>query len=212
MLTKRSHNNGYDSVREGSLRRTGTFCHCSTSLDKCEARRLKTHLPDCFADVAKRLISRMLSAIWDGSKMKYTKYTILILFLITLEIVIFIGCRKDVSEQVTPKITESDTRIVSDFTAPDQSAPERTLRTFWWAIKNGKNDIALACVDRKKVAEGHHSRDIDKFISEFSPLDTGDFRFIVSETKVSIQSIHHCMDYDMEKGGNGKWVIVSIHP
>lgn len=149
------------------------------------------------------------------SKMNYTKFTIPILFFIILEVTIFVGCQKDISKQATPKITESDVYLVAGFSTPDQSTPERTLRTFWWAIKNGRKNIALACVDRKKLAETYGidtSRDIDKFISEFSPLDTSVFRFIVGETRVSIESPQHCMDYDMEKRKDGKWVIISIHP
>lgn len=146
------------------------------------------------------------------SKMNYTKFTILILFFIILEVTIFVGCQKDISKQAMRKIAESDVYLVAGFSTPDQSTPERRLRTFWWAIKNGRKNIALACVDRKKIAEGYHSRDIDEFISEFSQCDTSNFRFIVGEARVSIESPQHCMDYDMEKRKDGKWVIVSIHP
>lgn len=98
------------------------------------------------------------------------------------------------------------------FTLPDQSTPELTLRTFWWAIKTNQEAIALNCVDQGKVSEGYHGRDTKKFISDFSNLDTADFKFIANETGMSIKSPHHNMDYDMEKGKTGQWVIISIHP
>ena len=108
---------------------------------------------------------------------------------------------------------ERCSNLISGFNYPDQSTPERMLRTFWCAIINGDNEVALACIDRDKVDEGcHDCWNYSRFVSEFSNLDTSDFRFIASETRASIESPHHMMDYDIEKQGDGTWLIVSIHP
>jgi hypothetical protein len=122
------------------------------------------------------------------------------------------GCGGSASREAAPKAGEPRSNLVSGFSAPDLSTPEKTLRTFWWAIRNGEKDIALGCVDVEKTAEGRHGTDIDNFISEFSQVDTGDFIFVVGESRVSIRSPHHNMDYDMEKTEDGRWLIVSIHP
>ena len=98
------------------------------------------------------------------------------------------------------------------FGPPDRSTPENTLRTFWWAVKSGKKDAALACVDRARVAKGPHGRSIERFLDECAELDTSDFRFIGRESRASVQAPNHCMDYEMEKDEGGRWVIVSIHP
>ena len=102
--------------------------------------------------------------------------------------------------------------LVPGFTPPDQSTPEKTLRTFWWAIKKGKENIAQECVDRYKIAEGRHGRKIEEFISEYKDIDTREFRYIATGSRVTIRAPNHNMDYDMEKREDGKWVIVSIHP
>ncbi|NQU08672.1 MAG: hypothetical protein HQ583_08925 [Candidatus Abyssubacteria bacterium] len=122
------------------------------------------------------------------------------------------GCGGSASREAATKAGEPRSDLISGFSAPDLSTPEKTLRTFWWAIRNGEKDIALGCVDVEKTAEGRHGTDIGEFISGFSQVDTGDFEFVVGDTRVSIRSPHHNMDYDMEKTEDGRWLIVSIHP
>ncbi len=98
------------------------------------------------------------------------------------------------------------------FVPPDQTTPERTLQTFWWAIGEGKDDMALVCVDRERVAEGRHGRDIERFIDESRGLDTNRFVYFSAGSRVTIRSADHCMDYDMDKVDDERWVIVAIHP
>ena len=136
----------------------------------------------------------------------------IILILAMSGFAISTGCGGSASREAAPKAGEPKPDPASGFSAPDLSTPEKTLRTFWWGIRNGEKDIALGCVDVEKTAEGRHGTDIDDFISEFSQVDTGDFIFVVDQSRVSIRSPHHNMDYDMEKTEDDRWLIVSIHP
>ena len=96
---------------------------------------------------------------------------------------------------------------------PDRSSPEKTLRTFWGAIKAGNTALALSCTSPERIRQGHHGRDVRKLIAEYKAVDTNTFRFIGGAgSSCSIESPNHCMDYDMEKNEKGEWVIISIHP
>ncbi|MBI3010659.1 MAG: hypothetical protein HYY57_06735 [Candidatus Omnitrophica bacterium] len=115
-------------------------------------------------------------------------------------------------KEIIPWFNAVDFHLIAGFSVPDQSTPARTLRTFWWAIRNQNRQMALMCVDTNQVAMGRHGRDVEKFIAEYSRLDTRDFQFSSLGKRATIASPHHMMQYDMEQRRDGKWVIVSIHP
>lgn len=66
-------------------------------------------------------------------------------------------------------------------------------------------------MDRNKVAAGRDGRDIDEYIRKTAALDTTNFNFKVSKNRISIQSPHYMMDYDLSVGPDGKWLIVALH-
>ena len=107
---------------------------------------------------------------------------------------------------------QKDIHLINGFNAPDLSSPEKTVRSFWWALKNNKVDVAKNCIDLEKVAIGRHGTNIDKFISNHQKTNTEKFVFILADKLVRIKSPHHCMDYDLEMNGENNWIIVSMHP
>ena len=141
--------------------------------------------------------------------MKQIKRLTLVVRLSLLVGCIFLAACNLASYQVS---SGGETPAPTTLNFPDRSSPETTLRTFWWAIKSGRKEIALACVDRAKVAEGRHGVDIDQFITEQAKTDTSHFEYVGSGPRISIRSPNHNMDYELEQAEDGQWVIVSIHP
>lgn len=141
--------------------------------------------------------------------MTHMRCILILLIPAISSIAIFAGCGPG---EVSQETEEASHHLIQQSSLPDLSTPEKTLRTFWWAIRNGEREMALGCIDGEKTAAGRHGVDADEFISEFSGVDTSDFRYIVGDGRVSIQSRHHNMDYDMERTEDGRWLIVSIHP
>lgn len=86
------------------------------------------------------------------------------------------------------------------------------MRTLWWAIQGGRDSDALDCFDAEKIAKGHHGRNAQEYIAQCKDIQTGAFRFLSTDSRVSIQSRDYCIDYDPEKGKSADWTIVSIHP
>ena len=124
-----------------------------------------------------------------------------------------LGCSRADKKAGAPRdISRPRTNSSTVFVPPGQTTPERTLRTFWWAVREGKDGVALARVNRDRIAEGRHGRDIERFINESGRLDTSGFVYVAGKARVSIRSNDHCMDYEMEPTDDGRWVIVSIHP
>ncbi len=102
--------------------------------------------------------------------------------------------------------------IITDFTAPDRSTTERTLRTFWWAAQQGDTKTALTCVDQDKVSQGRDGRDIHEHIDIIKDIPFEEFTVVTREQGASVRLLTYFMDYDMEQQEDGSWVIVSIHP
>lgn len=104
--------------------------------------------------------------------------------------------------------------LITDFNPPDHSDPEHTVRTFLWAAKNGKKDMALFCLNEDKISVGRHAiSNIDEYLEKIRRLDVTSLQFSSSNNRVSVRTIGYAMDYDLElRSGELFWEIVSIHP
>lgn len=116
-------------------------------------------------------------------------------------------------ETNSPVSTIQETNLTPDFTPPDQTSAENTVRTFWWAVKNKQRGIARYCVNEFKVAEGRHPvTDVEGLMDKMLVTDTTLFKFSSTSHEVSLRAPNYSMDYDLQPTAGGPWVITSIHP
>ncbi len=106
-----------------------------------------------------------------------------------------------------------DPHLTLGFSPPDLTSAEKSVRTFWWAVKNKRRDIARQCIHDSKIAEGRHGiTDVEKLMDRMLITDTTLFKFSSSSHTVSIRALNYSMDYDLQPTAGGPWIIVSIHP
>jgi hypothetical protein len=95
---------------------------------------------------------------------------------------------------------------------PVTSGPEERVKQFWEYVAAGDVRGAASCVNPAKVGSGRHAVRIADFVQRSANVDVQDFRYETYDTRVGVRSARYSIDFDLEPGQDGQWVIVSIHP